>query len=129
MQRHIPVEACQHSRQHASGAHAFNHGLPAWLSALTLRANCGMSRYERPTSSVLHTVYCTDAECGAAAPLPHALQDLSPCELFARIRGRTLWFMGDSQTWWVCAEAGSVSIDGCCAPRQGHANSAPALPA
>ena len=26
-------------------------------------------------------------------------QDMSPCELFARIRGRTLWFMGDSQTW------------------------------
>jgi len=27
------------------------------------------------------------------------LQDFSPCELFQRIRGRTLWFMGDSQTW------------------------------
>ena len=26
-------------------------------------------------------------------------QDFTPCELFARIRGRTLWFMGDSQTW------------------------------
>ncbi len=24
---------------------------------------------------------------------------LSPCQLFARIRGRTLWFVGDSQTW------------------------------
>ncbi|PSC75375.1 hypothetical protein C2E20_1285 [Micractinium conductrix] len=27
------------------------------------------------------------------------LQDFTPCELFQRIRGRTLWFMGDSQTW------------------------------
>ncbi len=26
-------------------------------------------------------------------------QAFSPCELFARIRGRTLFFMGDSQTW------------------------------
>lgn len=25
--------------------------------------------------------------------------DFTPCELFARIRGRTLFFMGDSQTW------------------------------
>ncbi|EFN56573.1 hypothetical protein CHLNCDRAFT_144252 [Chlorella variabilis] len=25
------------------------------------------------------------------------LQDFTPCELFQRIRGRTLWFMGDSQ--------------------------------
>ena len=30
-------------------------------------------------------------------PLP--MQDMSPCELFARIRGRTLWLMGDSQAW------------------------------
>ena len=38
----------------------------------------------------------------AAAPppgLPRCLQAFSPCELFARIRGRTLWFMGDSQIW------------------------------
>ncbi|KAI7846434.1 hypothetical protein COHA_000046 [Chlorella ohadii] len=27
------------------------------------------------------------------------LQDMSPCELFARMRGRTLWLMGDSQAW------------------------------
>ncbi|KAL4430006.1 hypothetical protein ABPG77_004376 [Micractinium sp. CCAP 211/92] len=27
------------------------------------------------------------------------LRAFSPCELFARIRGRTLFFMGDSQTW------------------------------
>ena len=25
-------------------------------------------------------------------------QAFSPCELFARIQGRTLWFMGDSHT-------------------------------
>lgn len=30
-----------------------------------------------------------------------ASQDFSPCELFQRIHGRTLWLMGDSQTWWV----------------------------
>ncbi|PSC75638.1 hypothetical protein C2E20_1286 [Micractinium conductrix] len=29
----------------------------------------------------------------------HRFQDFTPCELFQRIRGRTLWFMGDSQTW------------------------------
>ncbi|PRW50814.1 hypothetical protein C2E21_5439 [Chlorella sorokiniana] len=29
----------------------------------------------------------------------YRIKDMSPCELFARIRGRTLWFMGDSQTW------------------------------
>ncbi|KAI3427123.1 hypothetical protein D9Q98_007060 [Chlorella vulgaris] len=27
------------------------------------------------------------------------LENLSPCELFARIRGRTLWLAGDSQMW------------------------------
>ncbi|KAI3427135.1 hypothetical protein D9Q98_007072 [Chlorella vulgaris] len=27
------------------------------------------------------------------------LHALTPCELFQRIRGRTLWFAGDSQTW------------------------------
>jgi hypothetical protein len=27
------------------------------------------------------------------------VQALTPCELFQRIRGRTLWFAGDSQTW------------------------------
>lgn len=32
-----------------------------------------------------------------------AVQDFSPCELFQRIRGRTLWLMGDSQMWWVAA--------------------------
>jgi hypothetical protein len=26
-------------------------------------------------------------------------QAFTPCELFQRIRGRTLWFVGDSQTW------------------------------
>jgi hypothetical protein len=30
---------------------------------------------------------------------PAALKALTPCELFQRIRGRTLWFAGDSQTW------------------------------
>ncbi|EFN58278.1 hypothetical protein CHLNCDRAFT_142251 [Chlorella variabilis] len=29
----------------------------------------------------------------------HRLRDFSPCELFARIRGRTLWLMGDSQAY------------------------------
>ncbi|GAB4823852.1 hypothetical protein N2152v2_010898 [Parachlorella kessleri] len=29
----------------------------------------------------------------------YPLAELTPCELFLRIRGRTLWFMGDSQTW------------------------------
>ncbi|KAL4444044.1 hypothetical protein ABPG75_011781 [Micractinium tetrahymenae] len=33
------------------------------------------------------------------------LQDLTPCELFARIRGRTLWFAGDSHTWGAFAAA------------------------
>lgn len=33
------------------------------------------------------------------------LQDLTPCELFARIRGRTLWFAGDSHTWGMFAAA------------------------
>jgi hypothetical protein len=28
-----------------------------------------------------------------------APQDFTACELFQRVRGRTLWFMGDSQTW------------------------------
>lgn len=28
-----------------------------------------------------------------------AFGELSPCELFQRIRGRTLYFFGDSQTW------------------------------
>mgnify|MGYP001810714616 CR=1 FL=1 len=32
-------------------------------------------------------------------PLLHTPQDFTPCELFQRIRGRTLWFLGDSQTW------------------------------
>lgn len=27
------------------------------------------------------------------------LQGFTPCELFQRIRGRTLWLLGDSQTW------------------------------
>ena len=31
--------------------------------------------------------------------LRHFSQAFSPCELFARIQGRTLWYMGDSQTW------------------------------
>lgn len=29
----------------------------------------------------------------------HPLHDFTPCELFQRIRGRTLWLLGDSQTW------------------------------
>ena len=38
------------------------------------------------------------------SPKPKSLtwprpQDFSPCELFQRIRGRTLWLLGDSQTW------------------------------
>ena len=44
----------------------------------------------------------------AAAPLPGLPcrpQAFSPCELFARIRGRTLWFMGDSQTWGLYSAA------------------------
>lgn len=39
---------------------------------------------------------CLSGMPSLSSPCP---QDLSPCELFARIRGRTLWFMGDSQTW------------------------------
>ena len=33
------------------------------------------------------------------------LQAFSPCELFARIRGRTLWFAGDSHTWGMFTAA------------------------
>ena len=43
--------------------------------------------------------------CGANG-LPHlapswalCAQAFTPCQLFQRIRGRTLWFVGDSQTW------------------------------
>ena len=45
-------------------------------------------------------MWCTDL-CALAGP-----QAFSPCELFARIRGRTLWFIGDSQTYqlWYAAE-------------------------
>jgi len=43
-----------------------------------------------PSSTALHALFpCIFV----------AWQDFSPCELFQRIRGRTLWFMGDSQTW------------------------------
>ena len=37
--------------------------------------------------------------CACLHWVPACPQAFSPCELFARIRGRTLWFMGDSQTW------------------------------
>lgn len=41
------------------------------------------------------------AERAAAelARLGYALESLTPCELWLRMRGRTLWLMGDSQSW------------------------------
>lgn len=42
---------------------------------------------------------CITPHAGLCICGGRALQDFSPCELFARIRGRTLWLMGDSQAY------------------------------
>ncbi|PSC75775.1 hypothetical protein C2E20_1281 [Micractinium conductrix] len=41
----------------------------------------------------------TQAAAKLLVELDPLLADFTPCELFQRIRGRTLWFLGDSQTW------------------------------
>ena len=53
------------------------------------RRRCCRRRQHFTELPARHVVRCT----------ARWLQAFSPCELFARIRGRTLWFMGDSQTF------------------------------
>lgn len=59
-----------------------------------------------------------------------SLGRFSPCELFQRIRGRTLYFMGDSQTWhfYYAAECflRAFAVDG---PRRAPPTTDPALAA
>ena len=53
-----------------------------------------------------------DAPSASAALHPSLCcpQAFSPCELFQRIRGRTLWFMGDSQTWCAACAARAACV-------------------
>ncbi|KAL4425218.1 hypothetical protein ABPG75_009234 [Micractinium tetrahymenae] len=61
---------------------------------------CGVCQFDGRLCSKL---YAGEGRSEALVELVRSLglqlEDFSPCELFQRIRGRTLWLMGDSQTW------------------------------
>ncbi|KAI3433673.1 hypothetical protein D9Q98_003482 [Chlorella vulgaris] len=62
---------------------------------------CGVCQFERRlcSSSTLPSRISTAQVAAQLAGQHRRLQDVTPCELFQRIRGRTLWLLGDSQTW------------------------------
>ena len=77
-----------------------------WLLQPELYCACGVGDGTSQAATLSLPACCLPAACllpacclPALGACTGCLQAFSPCELFARIRGRTLWFMGDSQTW------------------------------
>ncbi|KDD73500.1 hypothetical protein H632_c2115p1, partial [Helicosporidium sp. ATCC 50920] len=116
-------ESTMTSEEEACG-HCPNSTLPQHLC-------CGVCQFEKRQCSKLYP-----GEDKSKAMLARFLQDdpslgrFSPCELFQRIRGRTLYFMGDSQTWhfYYAAECflRAFAVDG---PRRAPPTTDPALAA
>ncbi|KAL4430810.1 hypothetical protein ABPG75_006066 [Micractinium tetrahymenae] len=86
-------ESCSHCPQ-TSGCDPLPAALPA--------ACCGVCGFEL---RFCRKAYPEDGERRAQRVAErfmaqgNPLHDFTPCELFQRIRGRTLWLLGDSQTW------------------------------
>lgn len=83
-------QACSHCPR-SSGCDPLPAALPA--------ACCGVCGFELRFCSKLYPgQHKSEAVAKRFAAEGHLLHAFTPCELFQRIRGRTLWLLGDSQT-------------------------------